>query len=257
MVYYPTDENNNAYLDDQNFIIIDEVEGGQVVVYSISETIENPGYVDLITSDHRGKPKFEAMVGMVSDSFFGVTSSLYSLPAAFDLDYAAYKQLDAVGEWIGLKRGVKTPIDGVYFSLDIDGLGLDQGYLKGKYDPIEGITNLDDETYRMALRAKIGANHWDGTTTGLNKILGLIFPQGTVAFAQDNQDMSMSFYLYGALPAQVIISLFKGGYLSIKPAAVRVTGYYKPSVDNTAFFGLDSDGDYVKGLDEGALAVSL
>ncbi|WP_279386599.1 anti-CBASS protein Acb1 family protein [Sodalis glossinidius] len=64
---------------------------------------------------------------------------------------------------IGLSRYVKTPITGVYFALDTDRVGFDQGSWKRRFDADSGFTELDDETYRAILRAKIRANHWDGT----------------------------------------------------------------------------------------------
>ena len=214
-------------------------------------------YTALITSEHQNKPKFAAMVEAVSGCFTGVNAFLYSLIDAFDLDLAEGVQLDDVGEWVGLGRHVSTPLPNVYFSLDVAGLGLDEGYLKGPYDPDNGVSTLDDETYRVALRVKIAANHWDGTTDGLNDLFGVRVGGGTVAFVEDHQDMSMSYCLWGEPPAQVVLSLFKSPGLVVKPAGVKIDGYYKTSLSGYPFLGLDATGDYVAGLDEGALAVEF
>jgi hypothetical protein len=88
---------------------------------------------------------------------------LSSFIPKFDLDQAAGDQLDIIGLWVGVGRRVKTPPIGVYFSLDIVSVGFDQGVWQGPFDPSMGITLLDDDTYRLLIRAKIGANHWDGT----------------------------------------------------------------------------------------------
>src|SRR5574343_550116 len=175
-------------------------------------------YTDLITSEHQGKPKFEAMVAAVTDCMASGQAAMEGLVDEFDLDNAVGVQLDAVGKWVGLSRYIPTALPNVYFSFDIAGLGLDEGYIKGPYDPDQGVTRLDDDLYRMALRVKIGANHWDGTIGGLDAILNMPFDGSTTVFAQDFQDMSMAFYLLGVVPPPVVISLLTGGYLSVKPA---------------------------------------
>lgn len=136
-------------------------------------------YLDLITAFHRGKPKFSAMVDAVSRCFVGAQDSYGRMVPAYDLDDAVGVQLDAVGEWVGISRNVRTPLEGVYFSLDSAGLGFEQGVWQGPFDPDTGITSLDDETYRVLIRAKIGANHWDGTLESSAAILNSIFSAGT------------------------------------------------------------------------------
>lgn len=215
-------------------------------------------YTDLITSQHRGKPKFEALVDLDTKAFSDIAELLASIPGKFDLDTAVGAQLDVVGEWVGLSRYIGTELTGVYFSLDDAALGLDAGFLKGPFDPSTGLTSLDDETYRMALRAKIGANHWDGSLEELQDILNIVFNNYPAdVFVGDHQDMSMSFYLVGDLPPPVIVALLTGGNLAIKPAGVRIRGYFKPSVANTPFFGLDCSNSYASGLDTGSLAIAI
>ena len=58
------------------------------------------------------------------------------------------------------------------------------------FDPDNGLTVLDDDTYRL-LRAKIGANHWDGTLETSAAILNQIFQGGTHVLIEDNGDMSV------------------------------------------------------------------
>lgn len=66
---------------------------------------------------------------------------------------------------------------------DVNDLGFDQGAWKGPFDPDNGITTLDNEAYRTLLRAKIGANHWDGTLESSKAILDLVFnPDGHQPF---------------------------------------------------------------------------
>lgn len=136
-------------------------------------------YTGLITSEHADKPKFTAMVSAVAQCFVDQQNALGNFIPSFDLDEAMGAQLDTLGAWVGIGRRVRTPLTGVYFSFDIAGVGFDQGVWQGPFDPSTGITVLDDDTYRLLIRAKIGANHWDGTLASSAAILNLIFQGGT------------------------------------------------------------------------------
>lgn len=135
-------------------------------------------YTGLITSEHNQRPKFMAAVKALTKPMVALQNLLGGMPDAFDLDQAVGVQLDAVGLWVGIGRRVATPLTGVYFSLDTTGVGFDQGNWKGPFDPDTGLTLLDDDTYRLVLRAKIGANHWDGTLESSAAILNSIFTPG-------------------------------------------------------------------------------
>ena len=135
-------------------------------------------YTGLITSEHNQRPKFMAVVEALTKPMVALQNLLGGMPDVFDLDKAVGVQLDAVGLWVGIARRVATPLTGVYFSLDTAGVGFDQGNWKGPFDPDTGLTLLDDDTYRLVLRAKIGANHWDGTLGSTAAILNSIFSPG-------------------------------------------------------------------------------
>lgn len=206
-------------------------------------------YTQLITSEHNDRPRFMAMVALVTGSLADATNAALSLPDAFDLDAAIGAQLDVVGQWVGITRQVKTPL-AVYFAFDTEGLGFDQGTWRGRFDPDSGLTQLDDDTYRLLIRAKIGANHWDGTLAGSKPILDLVFPGPAVAFIEDNQDMSMTIGIAGVPPSALELALLTGGYIPIKPEGVRVN--YITTTAPGPIFGFDVDNSLIAGFDEGS-----
>ncbi|AOI57444.1 hypothetical protein WI26_07410 [Burkholderia diffusa] len=148
-------------------------------------------YAALVTSEHRDKPRFMATVGALVQPLVDQINVLVSMPAKFDLDNAVGVQLDDVGLWVGVSRKIRTPLTGIYFSFDIAGLGFDHGTWKGPFDPDTGLTVLDDETYRLVIRAKIGANHWDGTLESSAAILNSIFgnPSGDLMSVRANGEV--------------------------------------------------------------------
>lgn len=209
-------------------------------------------YLDLITSYHRGKPRFREMIQGIVDPVVAQQNFLEHLPQDFDLDQAIGVQLDQVGEWVGRTRFVKIPIAGAWFTFDSAFLGFDRGvWYEPQYDTPAGITRMDDETYRTLLRAKIAANNWDGTLPDAKRALEILFPSGeTQIILVDNQDMSITFGVSGVIPSALFIALLSDGYLPLKPETV-LANYLITTVDGP-LFGFDVQNEFISGFDTGA-----
>jgi hypothetical protein len=207
-------------------------------------------YVNLVTGLHRDKPKFTAMLRGLAAPFTALQDFIGALPQAFDLDTAIGAQLDALGLWVGRSRYVEAPLPNVWFSFDTPNLGWEQGSWLGPFDPVQGLVALDDDTYRLLLRAKIAANDWDSTISQAASALQIILPNSLV-FIQDTQDMQMLVGVAGNLPSAVMLSLLSGGYIPLKPEGVQAI-YYVTSVDGSPLFGFDVENQYVSGFDVGA-----
>ena len=218
-------------------------------------------YTDLITSYHRDKPLFTQHVDLATRPLSDTASTMGSLMTAFDIDTAVGVQLDILGEWIGRKRTVAIPISGVYFSLDTDGLGWDQGVWQGPYDPDSGYTSLSDDTYRIILKAKIAINQWDGTNDALKGILDTALAgSGLTMQIVDGQDMTISIWVFPekdiSLVSRELIVAIRQGYLTVKAAGVyagtiNIPSIYTPS-DGSKFFGFDVESDFISGFDSGS-----
>lgn len=191
------------------------------------------------------------MLKSLAEPLTGLQAFLASLPQAFDVDSAIGAQLDIVGIWVGRSRYIATPIPNVWFSFDLDGVGFDQGAWKGVYDLDGGMTSLDDDHYRILLKAKIAANQWDGTLPGAKAVLDSVFGSGTAVFIQDNMDMSMTVGVSGKVPSAVTLALLAGGYIPLKPSGVRVN-YLVVTADETPMFGFDVENKFISGFDIGS-----
>ena len=151
---------------------------------------------------------------------------LETMRAAFDVDSAVGGQLDPTGEWIGRSRPLRLELDDVYFEWGREAVGWARGSWKGLYDPETGMVRLPDETYRLLLKAKIGANRWDGTVPGAYEVWESAFADtGSLILMQDNQDMSVVIGLAGTPLDAVMRNLLLQGYLPLKPEGVRVAWY--------------------------------
>ncbi len=190
-------------------------------------------YSTLIPSAQREAPKFLATVEALGLAFSTQQSRSAALVPVFDLDRAVGKQLDVLGLWIGQGRTIVAPIDDYFFTFDNEPLGFDYGYWKNRYDADFGYVDLDDENYRMVLRAKVGANNWDGTMETLPAILQSIWPKGDIQISvRDNQDMTMMVSVHGKAISSMTKEIIRQGYLAIKPAGIGII--YEITEDNDA-----------------------
>lgn len=208
-------------------------------------------YLALVTAQHRDKPKFAATIRAIVEPIVAQQAFIAHLPLDFDLDQAIGVQLDAVGEWVGRSRFVRTPIASAWFSFDDEPRGFDRGVWFQPFDTPSGITRLDDETFRTLLRAKIAANNWDGTLPAAKAALEIIFPNGeTKIVVTDNQDMTITFGVAGVIPSALFIALLADGYLPLKPETVRAD--YLITTADGPLFGFDVDNEFIAGFDDGA-----
>lgn len=169
-------------------------------------------YLNRITSQHKIKPKYMALVAARLQPFIDLAECLESFDAAFDLENAVGKQLDVIGEYVGIKRLLN-------------------------FQPQFSSALLPDPYYRMLIKAKISLNNWDGTVTGIKKLWGDIFPNYTVTVV-DNQDMTLNVQITG-LRSLFESELIKHGYITPKPMGVLVDYYVLFSIllDTTLYLG--------------------
>lgn len=218
-------------------------------------------YTGRITNYHAVKPHYFSHIDLSTRPFIDISGTLSGLTRAFDIDSAIGSQLDILGEWIGLSRVVRQPITGVYFSLDMDGLGFEQGIWQGPYDPDEGYTSLSDDTFRLILKAKIAINSWNGQNDSLPGILDMATAGSRLRMQiVDNQDMTISIRIFPDTDISnvslEILAVIRQGYLTVKAAGVYSGDIEVPST-GARFFGFDIDNEYIGGFDESAWGVPI
>ena len=205
-------------------------------------------YRDLIGPYHRSRPKFSETVQTLTDPVADSIEAIRSIIEAFDLDAAIGAQLDILGEWIGRSRTVFLPVVNLWFSLNVEGRGFDQGEWFFVRPAESTAIQLDDDKYRQMLRAKIAANHWDGSAAGALTALRRLFAEPIRIFVDDKSDMSIAICWSGTQPALLDLVLFSRGYVPLKASGVE-TILRVVSVDDTAMFGFDVENQNVAGLD--------
>lgn len=204
-------------------------------------------YTDLITSEHNKRPNFVAVVQALTQPLADCTQALEALPVAFSLDNAVGVQLDAVGRWVGLSRVITVPLDQPFFSWDTPGKGWNQAPWKRPYTSDVGMSSLDDDAYRTALKAKVAKNYWQGTNEELEAILAdALLDLGVILVPVDHMDMTVTIHIQGELSPQML-QMVERGFITPKAMGVRIN-----NVDDggggALWFALDSNN---AGLDAG------
>jgi len=109
---------------------------------------------------------------------------------------------------------------------------------------------LTDDVYRIALRARIGLNQWDGKIGSLQGLWKNIFPTGNIQI-QDNKNMTMTVTLWGAF-SQIVRDLVTNGYIVPRPEGVLINYQYGATMP---YFGFDIENSYISGFDVGSWAL--
>jgi hypothetical protein len=165
------------------------------IPYTVSnDTIQS--YLNLITSQHRTKPKFNDWLTSTLTTVYDGLSAANSINAAFDIDNAVGSQLDVIGQIVGRSRSLP-------------------------FQPKDGSTpTLNDKNYRIALKAKIAQNQWDGTIPSIYSIWYTLFSDLTMSIV-DNQNMTMSVMIDSNDQMDTVITeMIAAGYIVPKPAGV-------------------------------------
>lgn len=166
--------------------------------------------LNLITSQHRDKPKFVSWVSVPLSMIDNMDTA--EILEAFDLDKAIGVQLDELGKIIGVGR------------------------ILG-FQPASGESPvMDDTTYRLALKARIIQNQWDGTVEQLHRNWNAVFPLVDL-IVKDKQDMSMEMLVLG-MAVSIEQDLIREGYIIPKPQGVSVSYEFGDIVDSEVFLGI-------------------
>lgn len=209
-------------------------------------------YLNLITSEHRDKPNFTAMISLDVSTMVQVQELLMEMVIPlYDVDTAVGQQLDVIGIWVGFSRNVQVPLLGVFFEWDGSNpyVGWDYGIWQDEDSPA-AITILPDDVYRKFIKAKIAANHWDGTTDGAYEVWSEAFPDIELLI-QDGLDMSYKIAFVGGIVDALTAAVIIGGYLPLKPEGVRISEYLFP-VNDGPLFAWDVENTFLAGWDDGS-----
>lgn len=176
-------------------------------------------YLNLITSEHNQKSKFMAFLTSALDKINDGMTAANSISNAFDVDSAIGVQQDTLGQVIGQLRDIGVPLTG-------------------------SSSILDDDHYRIVLKAKIARNQWDGTIGQIYDIWNGAFPGSTLQII-DNQDMTMQAVVTN-LTDNLSVELVTAGLIVPRPMGVTLIIIADTNISDSPYFGglISSDDFY-------------
>jgi hypothetical protein len=182
-------------------------------------------YLGLVTSQYQtNSPKLLAFLRILLQYVDDVAQCIAGFTRDFDVDWAVGVQLDTVGVIVGASRRVG-------------------------FQPSGGVSPvLDDDTYRLYIKARIAQNQWDGTIDSLQPIWQTLFQGGTIVIV-DSQDMTAEIILTGAF-SSILQDLIENGYIVPRPQGVL----YTYTFSELPIFGFDQDNAFIAGFDHGHFA---
>lgn len=183
-------------------------------------------------------------IGQLFDQYLVQVVVQYS--TEFSLDTATGTWLDYVGYRLGVfERPALPTVAGDYFGYDSSGgTGFDQdSFVVDTEDTIP----IDDNLFRAFLRAKAQQLITDCTPENIRNALLYVFEEVQVV---DNQNMTITVYIYSSYDQDVIQALVDAGVIT-KPAAVRIIVELVP----LEYFGFDTSGG--TGFDQASFIYSF
>ena len=216
-------------------------------------------YKRLVTSEYRHSPRFTAMVQKLLSYGLKVDDSINNMIVAFEVDNASTAQLDILGQIVGVSRQLKfepsaaaigevicpSPAEmasgevyPIIYTPAPDKLASTP-MLTG-YPPAEmGEGNLlDDEVFRLMIKARIIQNTWKGTIGELYDLWDAVMGVNKKLSIEDLQDMSYNIVLQGDY-TQLEEELIIHAYVIPKPEGVRINVLTFVSTDGLPLFSYD------------------
>jgi hypothetical protein len=208
-------------------------------------------YLGLISSQYQNSPKFLAWLMANLQILIDIGSYGENMASVFDINAQTGGGALLLGPGLGDlvdESGGKILIGLVYVcagdQLDVIGSIVGQSRTVG-FQPSKGVSPvLDDDTYRLLIKAKIAFNQWDGKIASLQTIWQSLFPTGKITVT-DNQDMTMTVSVSGVTNS-IINDLVMNGYIVPRPEGV----YCNPQTVKN-MFGFGAKTEWIGGFGQG------
>jgi hypothetical protein len=162
-------------------------------------------YLNLITSEHRVRPNFVALISALVQGPADIVQAALSLPGKFDVQAGVGDQLNKTGQWIGATR---------YLSLTAAAQA--------------GTTQLDDVHFSQYLQGLAYLNNlWIGSIPSAYQAYATWWSNhvGAQPVIQDNGNLTMHIGQAGFVMDAQEKALFNNGYLDARPAGITVKAH--------------------------------
>lgn len=162
--------------------------------------MDSPGYLSLITSQHRTKPNFLATVKASVDPIIDAINCLNTMNEKFDIDTATGDQLQIIADWIGAANAIPNSVPVPFFGFDgqPDALPFSEtddasvgGYFRESGISDSSALTMNSDLFKKVVQAKILLNNTDCSDESAKQIISLVTDK-KFKFT-DNLNMTVTF----------------------------------------------------------------
>jgi hypothetical protein len=171
-----------------------------------------------IYAQYRDKPKFVAWIGINGEIGNEIETAYQGVRVSYDIDNANTNELDIIGRIVVINRSFESVVE-----YESDQYGRNQ-FGSAQFMPSQGTTDqqLNDDIYRLLIKAKIAKNTNDATLDGIIQALAFIVETDDIMIL-DNENMSFDIE-FGSLTdlERLVLTNFD---IVPEPQGVRFNGY--------------------------------
>ncbi len=172
-----------------------------------------------VYAQYRDKPKTLEWIGINGDLANELEAAYCDIATSYDIDGANTDELNVIGRIVVIGRGFEAQIQ--YETFEFGAAQFGGG---AQFRPLSGVTDdrLNNDIYRLLIKAKIAKNNSDATLDSIIQSLGFIVGTDDITI-DDPEDMSFS-VLFGSLnqTEKFVLSTFP---IVPKPQGVRFSGF--------------------------------
>ncbi|WP_151823843.1 MULTISPECIES: DUF2612 domain-containing protein [Acinetobacter] len=213
-------------------------------------------YLKLITSQHRGKPKFEAMIRTTLQPIIDVRNAIQTLPSHFDIETATGDQLVTLAKWVGAPTTTPNAVALPLFGFDGQPAALPFGETNnpsaGGFWRESGQTGnttgtIETELLKKVIKAQIYRNSCGCSLFDAYKVLDFILNERYTVF-----DSGLMWIGIGVQSSMAVTTRQLVRVMIPKPAGVGIkffTNWFESFgwVDQPDSLGFGETGDTNKG----------
>lgn len=214
-------------------------------------------YQQLLILQYYNQPKAKAEIGAKAKYYQQLQEFSEQLKQEFDLDNAIDDRLDKIGKLVGIKRVVPFSTAKILFGFEGDATArgfsdlfdstAESAPFSSLFTPDYTATQLDNETYRAFIKAKISNNIvravmvGDENSVSLQDAIQTLFNNNAVVF--DNKNMTLSLQVGFDFDEALLILILQAGLLP-SPQGVGYKIIYGADTNSFGF----ADDENAKGM---------
>ncbi|MGL5726698.1 MAG: DUF2612 domain-containing protein [Plesiomonas sp.] len=212
--------------------------------YFVHLTVDH-GYVsvfpvglDRIYAQYRNSPKAVQWYNITSTMISNLTPVTSTVRRMWDIDAMSGEQLDIIGRVVVQPREFTGQIELNPGLFDDAEFGDEDNAIFASLT-VDQDSQMSDDLYRLALKAKILKNNSDATIESILDGMNILLPNADVLRVTDGDDMSFSVEFYGNITELERWALRNASFVP-KPQGVRFNGFLE-GVGLAEFGDVDSE----------------